>query len=502
MLRIVTTTGNEIDVRPGNTIEFEMENPIFQSDYIPTTFSTSFQFPPSDRNKTLLGYLPALKMPPSVKKIDVSLVLDGIEIASGMMEYEGIKEDSGDLEYTFSCKSVEDVLSQKIHEVSYVYSRENVEVVTQSQAASAKSFVATKMPAIKISDILGRIDALDMETIDDIRILATYGDANTLPISLRLPDVTFLELLKSTAKLFCMALFVNGDRYSLKYIKDILLSSEFIDWSTKVSDRFEAGRMKARGYKIEFANTDINPSENAAASVDAGITTVSYLKTMISGISMGEYRAYRVSAEGGDVFSITMTQTTIPDGSRVYKRLVDIVEHAGNSHIEAGNDPFDSSPAFKLAECTPYEYLSGTYVSQLKREWRMAPVFSKIDTTTRSSEMIIGESRNSQFVDKRATFYPLLPEDNTDGEAQYANMDHLWTAERVYNRFHLRFASMLKKDRQTINAELNLTAQDLSSFRLWQKVRFSNREWLVKKLTFTILTSRGIISSRGEFVEI
>ena len=504
MLKIITTSGDEIDVKPGNTIEFEMENPIFQTEYIPTTFSTSFRFPSSDRNKVLLGYLPALKMPPSVTKLDVSLVLDGIEIASGMMEYEGIEEDSGDLEYTFSCKSVEEILTSKIHEVAHPYTSSYVNVVTPSIASSDKPTpMGYGVFAIKIKDILAQIEKVDIEDIDDLYVLATYGDSNTLPSSRRLPDVTFSELLKATSNLFCMALFVDGDKYSLKYIKDILGSPDFLDWSTMVSDKFEAGRIKARGYKLKYSNSETSPSSEAAASAEEGVSQVLYLKNMIAGAVMGEYKAYRVSYEGGDTYSINMFQTKLAGGDTIYKRRVDLIAHAGNSYEKGASDKLEVDIPFKLAECVPLEYIHGNYTAQAIREWTMCPLLPKVDKDNRTSEMIIGEIRNSQFVDKRATFYPLYPTDNTNGEAQYAVAStHDWSASRVFSRFHSKLADFIAEDRQTISADVNLSPRDINIFRLWQKVRFSNREWLVKKLTFTISTSRGIISSRGEFVEI
>ena len=198
MLRIITASGQELDVRPDNTIEFEVENPMFQTDYMPVMFSTSIELPPSDNNKVILGYLPALKMPPTVKTLDVSLILDGIEISSGSLEYEGIQENTGNLEYTFTERSDNDSWNDKIYTATGIYGCPLISIVSTAGINPTTDKGTTyARNIIPIVSLLNKVTNLDYESVtglDQIFIIATRQQETTYyPESL--PDRTYAELI-------------------------------------------------------------------------------------------------------------------------------------------------------------------------------------------------------------------------------------------------------------------------------------------------------------------
>ena len=502
MLRIYTSTGQELDVRPDNTIEFEVENPMFQTDYMPVMFSTSIELPPSDNNKIALGYLPTLKNPPSVKKLDVSLVLDGIEISSGLLEYEGIQEDTGNLLYTFSEKSDNDTWNEKIYEATGIYGCPLISIInTAGVNPSTNKGTFYQRNIIHITALLDKITNLEYESntgLDDLYIIATKQQEITYyPASL--PDKTFAELIDAVKKLFCMAIFKDGKVYKMKSIKTILADSAYLDWNGKVSDKFEAGQMKRKGYRVAYKNETITPNEAASEAQSDGVTAVTKMSDMIDGAVMGEYKAFKVSQVGNDKYSITMGQVSWGYSDHIYKRFMDIIEHTGNEYQIDGDEIIDNSPDFKVVECVPIEVFSGSLNVPPIRNFEMTPRMN-LNEGERGTDMYIGEYRNGQMVDKRITF-PNDGTDNTDGDTVQATGIHDWTMAQVYSRYHSTFASYMNKDKQTISAELNLSAQDLSDFRPWQKIFFSGRYWFVNKLNFTLSPRRGIISCRGDFVE-
>lgn len=57
------------------------------------------------------------------------------------------------------------------------------------------------------------------------------------------------------------------------------------------------------------------------------------------------------------------------------------------------------------------------------------------------------------------------------------------SAESLYNSYHKKFAAWLAKDRQVIQADLDLSLSDISSFRMWHAVMVRNRLFIVKRLT-------------------
>lgn len=505
MLRIITTSGQELDTKPDNTIEFEVENPMFQTDYMPVMFSTSIELPPSDNNKTILGYLPALKMAPTVKTLNVSLVLDGIEISSGSLEYEGIQEDTGNLEYTFTEKSGNDSWGGKIADAREIYNTQLITVINPAgESVETGKGTFYNRYAIKIDALLGKIGNLEYEQvtgIDELYILTTGSNQSPYyDYCEALPDVTFAEFIDAIKKLFCMAIFKEGSKYVMKAISNILLASDYLDWSRKISDKFEAGRMKSKGYKLAYKNEKISVSEKAADAQSDGIISKTNMSGMITDISMGEYKAYEISQVGNDKYSITMGQVRLSSGDLVYKRYVDMIEHTGNERLRDGDEIVDNSPAFKLVECLPVEEFSGVYASTLKRNWMLYP---RIDLSSgeRGTDMYIGEIRDGQMIDKRVTFLN-DGTDNTDGDTNLVSNNHDWSMNRVYIRYHSTYSNFLYKDKQTISADIKLNAQDLSAFRPWQKIFFASRYWLVSKLNFTLSPRRGIVSCRGEFVEI
>ena len=503
MLRIITASGQELDVRPDNTIEFEVENPMFQTEYMPVMFSTSIELLPSDNNKVILGYLPALKMAPTVKTLDVSLILDGIEISSGSLEYEGIQEDTGNLEYTFTERSDNDSWNNKIYTATGIGGCPLIRIVSTAgiNPATGKGTIYARN-IIPIISLLNKVTNLDYESVtglDQLYIIATrQQETRYYPESL--PDRTYAELIDAVKKLFCMAIFKDRDKYVMKAIKSIFAESSYLDWSGKISDKFSAGRMKKQGYKIAYKNATITPSETASDAQSEGVTAVTKISDMIDGAVMSEYKAYKISQLGGDKYSITMTQA----GSwgyydHIYKRFMDLIEHTGNEYQIDGDEMVDNSPDFKLVECVPIEIFSGSYTQNPIRNFEMYPRID-LNEGERGTDMYIGEYRDGQMVDKRITF-PNDGNDNTDGNTNRATEAHDWSMSKVYTRYHNTLASFLNKDKQTISAELNLTAKDLSDFRPWQKIFFASRYWFVTKLNFTLSPRRGIVSCRGDFVE-
>jgi hypothetical protein len=116
MINIQTSTGVFLDLAPDAGFEIEMNNPILESDRIPVAFSTAITFPPSDTNRAVFGYLPAMLLPPTVLKVAATILAGGIPLLSGTLVYESVDEN-GNLVYTFTEKSLEDGLDAKLYEL-------------------------------------------------------------------------------------------------------------------------------------------------------------------------------------------------------------------------------------------------------------------------------------------------------------------------------------------------------------------------------------------------
>ena len=509
MLKIITNTGIELDIKPDTTIEFEMENPLFQNEYIPTTFSTSITLPVSPNNIKTLGYLAAMKMPPAVKEIAVTIQLDGTELVTGLLEYESIN-DSGELEYIFTGKSPGDEWEEKIYNykptvatlINFV--KTNGTGYSGIEKGNAK-YSNERQPVYLFSSILEKIPNLTFEDTGSLAIAGNYKYKSTYPYKYEeaLPEMTALEFLTNVARMLCMAVFRDGNGYKAKYIQNIINEGDAIDWSNKISDVFESTTEKAKGYRFKYADEeDSNTIAKGDAETQSQITTVSLIESMLAQSETSEYKTFRISALKGEVFSIKGKESVpVPlSYATVYDYLIDTILHVNNEVVVGGGET-DMSTGFTLVRCIPTQKIYSTQTSSASTTMVMTPIIDVLsEDEDRPVVAFVGLLRNGQLVDKGVTgngqeSFDFCQSDSFD----YNGVS--WDGQRVFNRHHAEFANYLNKDKQVISAEVNLNTSEINSFRLWQKVEFANKKWFVRKLTIDISAKHGIVSTKAEFIE-
>ena len=74
------------------------------------------------------------------------------------------------------------------------------------------------------------------------------------------------------------------------------------------------------------------------------------------------------------------------------------------------------------------------------------------------------------------------------------------TGYRIADRFHNLYREWLAKDRQVISVDLNLSLNDIASFRFWHSVMIRSRKFIVKRLTLRISARRDGILSSAELI--
>lgn len=114
MVKVLTKDYTELDLTMKYEFQIEMENPLLKEDHLPSAFSTQISFPPSPVNRKVFGYVPAMFLAPTVKRLEASIWIGGMPFVSGTLAYDGIED--GNLMYTFTEKMVE--LEGKIWEKS------------------------------------------------------------------------------------------------------------------------------------------------------------------------------------------------------------------------------------------------------------------------------------------------------------------------------------------------------------------------------------------------
>lgn len=112
MIELVTNKGISLDLDREQDIQIEMEQPLLDSEHLPVAYSTQINFPLSDTNKSVFGYVPAMMLEPTVKEIEASILFSGVEIFSGSLVYDGMED--GMLRYIFTEKGLEEKLESDI----------------------------------------------------------------------------------------------------------------------------------------------------------------------------------------------------------------------------------------------------------------------------------------------------------------------------------------------------------------------------------------------------
>lgn len=98
---------------------------------------------------------------------------------------------------------------------------------------------------------------------------------------------------------------------------------------------------------------------------------------------------------------------------------------------------------------------------------------------------------NNQLVDKGYSVSALGAD---------ANLGVSLATDALFDKYHTEFADWLSRDRQTLSADLKLSIRDVVEFRMFNKVRFASRTWLVKKLTLNFAIDSDDIEASGEFI--
>lgn len=109
-------TGKFLDLSPDTEFTVTIDNPMFADDRIPVAVSTGIEFPLSPANKEAFGFVEAMMLPPKNQKVPVAVLLGGIEIFSGQLEFDEFSD--GMLKYTFVAAETTETIAGNIYDVA------------------------------------------------------------------------------------------------------------------------------------------------------------------------------------------------------------------------------------------------------------------------------------------------------------------------------------------------------------------------------------------------
>lgn len=381
-------------------------------------------------------------------------------------------------------------------------------------------------PVFRISLILEKI--MKNITMDDalilpygkLAIIAQYkpdGNYNEVGIPLlgeydcqkMLPDISVYDVVQNLLRMFCAAIYKDDTQFRLITAKTILQDSGFKDWSDKIADTATLSKEEATGYILQYNNSDEdNTYDVSNLSSDLSTGDVIYADSLHNLVnSFGLHRKDDPDAEDidesykgvrhsvtKDIYSGKHVPTPRPYVAEL--TVCDILYHHNpkiGTTTSGDDNSFDNSIDFNLVRCLPETAAreDGGYTP------RLCPVIEPSTIgSPRGTDTYIGLLVNNQLVDKGVTFNPAATIDNQAD----ADCGISLAPDALFDVYHKDFADWLAKERQVVSLDLKLSIDDIVNFRMFQKVYFHHRLWLVKKLTLTLSASSELIRASGDFI--
>lgn len=541
MIRVFATSSAEwLDIAPAAEFEIEMSNPLFESDGFPVAVSTSISFPPSEKNRKVFGYFPAMFLPPTVTKLSAKLFFDGIPILDGILSYDQVDED-GNLLYMFAERALSDMLDKKLFQLEHLPSaNSNPDTLANNVIAGNVPGVGAPLlydpsadepykfynapgfpepfrftPCVSFQLLFSETDILSIDASllgvwNNLWILGLHkafsgswkGYGDTLSIADSLPDMALIDLLRLFAKMTCSTVFSSkGAYYVIPFNKILEGIPVVID--DKVSDVGAAfSKEDAKGYV--FGYSEDSNKKNDAALGNEDVEAHSYKDVIDSADSREDQEeAQYITAwlrRTGETFSVPpyasveMIAYAIwvqPNGNRV---IIERAIHACdllNSGDVYRDTSIDGQSVDNSLDC---ELIKAVPVHSPNLWYKLAArVDYPADDAQRETKAIIGEFNSGQMVRHGIVM-------NADGsETSFAGD---LTADRLYNSFHTEFAEWIAKERQVIKVETAFAPQDIAEFRMWNRVMLKNRLFLIRKLNVRMSAKSGRILSSAELVSL
>ena len=340
----------------------------------------------------------------------------------------------------------------------------------------------------------------------------------TTDIASFLPDISFLDLLKNIGSILCSSFFMERNGLKMMMNSEILRSDP-VDLRGKISDIYSSEIQHASSYSFGYADDDsgngISPEELDARSttrVTAGDEDDFDPDIILRAFGVSGNYAAVYDLKTGDIFSgrsypackdasgkpSGYSAPNVYDSDVVFQNAKKISSEVDDEDSES----FDNSSSFHLVRCVPEKIFpnngSGTWPTDSDAHFRMVPIIDPgIVSDGRDKKVYIGviDNLDSQMTD-HGLYCPKIQLERTMLGSHSIRPQGLW------EEYHLEFADWLSRRRHVVNAEVNLSASELHSFKLYRPVYFAGRKWIVKKLSIVMKAGSDATKVTGSFVEI
>lgn len=378
-------------------------------------------------------------------------------------------------------------------------------------------------PAVRVKNIIEKASAglvsvrLGEEAsalYDALAVLALYSTKNSLngyekgtglsvilDVAAKLPKCSVVDFVVNVMKVMCASLWYDGNGFLMLQNSEIIDDSGFIDWSALVSDVYSLSAEAGAVYEFAYQGEGDN---NTIEEVPEDIHTVSGLDMVASHTDIQEGPV--MEEDTGNIYSIIGSG---PTGSTdiLYQNLgKDSEEETEDSDA----DTFDASPDFHLVTCVPLQIWSMNGPNGTNQDWKIR-LCPKLDFPTlgddRMSDMYIGILFANQLSDKGIYPKSSVPGQFDPDNPMVLNPGNYDSGLSIVpgdlrRGLHKSFADWIGRDRVCVSVDLKMSVMELANLKLWRKVYFCGRTWMIKKLSVTFKVTTGSISVSGDFVSV
>lgn len=375
-------------------------------------------------------------------------------------------------------------------------------------------------PAVRVSSILSgvvgtmKVDPVLEPLFGTLAVLGLYypdksyhgfrfgGETGIyMDVADMLPECTYIDMLTNVLKILCASVWNDGNRLSMLSNSSVLEAEESVDWDDRVSDIYSLSREDAQIYDFSYGNDadDDLYSENEGGVTLVEVDTLSHMCSDDYVEESSEYATVKV-LDSGDVYSWKRAYNGYGPqymGDMLYHNLG--AEDAENA--DSKKDRYDVSSDFILVKCIPIS----TYRMESPIDYKLS-VCPIVDfpamNNDRPKDIYIGMLLENQLVDRGPVYNRAVRDGDEDFWALTHFPDKSIRPQDLRQGLHKTFADWIEKDRVCVSVDLALSVMDIAGLRLWRKVYFRGRTWMIKKLSLTFSVVSDQIQVSGDFVTV
>lgn len=319
-----------------------------------------------------------------------------------------------------------------------------------------------------------------------------------------LPDVDVLDFMKDALSCLCATIFITRNSQKIISNKTIVEDSNFIDWTSKIDDRYLNDNADLMTYQYGYSSID------EEKEIKGEIIDCETIEQCFNSPTASTVRHKKTQ----DIYSVVEKHISVGqsagESTQWRENTLSLVRQGRmffKEEMDKNSDTYSSVSGFIPVKTIPMKF----YIGSGYLKFTSCAVIPVVDFPTvggsRPSDLYFGlfhdsgidefshqitlssngvYNKNNLLSGEWEDGYPALALTDTDG---------------IYELFHKEFAEWIKKDKSPIKGNLNLTVYDIANLELWRKIMLYQQLFFIKNLNITINTSSSIIIADGEFVK-